>query len=110
MLLALGVALGLIGITLAVRHELRSALYGVSLSNGVEVLVNRETYGSIVRRFETETETEPDDLVRWDHAVLDTLRPERPREWQILVRSLNYRVAPACVATRRVRQPQTLQR
>jgi hypothetical protein len=108
MLLAIGLTLGVIVVVLAVRYELRSALYGISLSNGVEVLVNEETYGSIVHRFQTETE--PDDAVRWDHAVLDTLRPVRPREWRFLVRSLHYRVAPATVAGRRARRAQFIRR
>jgi hypothetical protein len=110
MLLAIGLTLGLIGVALAVRYELRSALYGISLSNGVEVLVNQETYRSIVRRFETGKESEPDDLVRWDHAVLDTLRPVRPREWKLLVRSLHYRVGQPGVAGRRPRRTQTIRR
>jgi hypothetical protein len=108
MVLASGLTLALIVVVLAVRHEMRSALYGLSLSNGVEVLVNRETYGAIVRRFQTETE--PDDRIRWDHAILDTLRPERPEEWKFLVRSLRYRVAPTGVAGRRSRRTQTVRR
>ena len=108
MLFAVGLAVGLMVVALAVRYELRSALYGISLSNGVEVLVNQETYGSIVRRFQTLTE--PDDLVRWDDAVLDTLRPERPREWRFLVQSLPYRVAPTRVVRRRVRRTQAVKR
>jgi hypothetical protein len=112
MLLAIGSTLALIVVVLAVRHELRSALYGISLSNGVEVLMDHETYGAIVRRFHTETEPEPDDLTRWDHAVLDTLRPQRPQEWKLLVCSLRYRVAPAHtgVAGRRSRRTQTVRR
>jgi hypothetical protein len=108
MLLAIGLAFGLTVVVLAIRHELRSALYGISLSNGVEVLVNEETYGSIVRRFQTDTE--PDNVARWDHAILDTLRPERPREWKYLVRSLHYRVAPAGFAVRRSGRSQTIKR
>jgi hypothetical protein len=108
MLFAVGLAVGLMVVALAVRYELRSALYETSLSNGVEVLVNQETYGSIVRRFQTLTE--PDDLVRWDDAVLDTLRPERPREWRFLVQSLPYRVAPTRVVRRRVRRTQAVKR
>jgi hypothetical protein len=108
MLLAIGLALGLIVVFCAIRYEVRSALYGISLSNGVEVLVNEETYGSIVRRFQTETET--DDVARWDHAVLDTLRPVRPQEWNFLVRSLRYRVAPAGFAGRRSRRRLAIKR
>jgi hypothetical protein len=104
MVLAIGLTFAFIVVVLAVRHEMRSALYGISLSNGVEVLVNHETYGAIVRRFQTETEPEPDDRIRWDHAILDTLRPERPEEWKFLVRSLSYRVAPAGVTGRRSRR------
>jgi hypothetical protein len=110
LLAAIGLTIALITVALAVRHEVRSALYGISLSNGVEVLVNEETYGAIVHRFRAETE--PDDLTRWDHAVLDTLRPQRPQEWKLLVRSLRYRVAPAhtAVAGRRSRRTQTIRR
>jgi hypothetical protein len=108
MVLAIGLTLALIVVVLAVRHELRSALYGISLSNGVEVLVNHETYGAIVRRFQTETEIEPDVRSRWDDAILATLRPERPEEWKFLVRSLSYRVAPAGIAGRRSRRTQTV--
>jgi hypothetical protein len=109
MLVVVGVTVGLIVAALAaVRYELRSALYGISLSNGVEVLVNQETYGSIVRRFQTEAE--PDDAVRWDHAVLDTLRLDRPREWRFLVQSLHYRVVPASVLAHRPRRTQFVQR
>jgi hypothetical protein len=108
MVLAIGLGLGLVVVALFVRHELRSALYGIDLSNGVEVLVNRETYESIVSRFQAETE--PDDLARWDHAVLDTLRPERPREWKFLVRSLGYRVSGTGAAGRRARQTRAVRR
>jgi hypothetical protein len=108
MLLAIGLTLAVIVVVLAVRYELRSALYEVPLSNGVPVLVNQETYGSIVRRFQTETE--PDDLIRWDDAVLDTLRPQRPQEWKFLVRSLGYRVAPTSGARLRARRSQFIKR
>jgi hypothetical protein len=108
MLLAIGLTVAVIVVVLAVRYELRSAFYEIPLSNGVPILVNQATYGSIVRRFQTETE--PDDLIRWDHAVLDTLRPERPREWRFLVRSLGDRVAPTRVAGRRARRSRFIRR
>jgi hypothetical protein len=104
MLLAIVLTLAVIVVALAVRYELRSALYELPLSNGVPVLVNQKTYGLIVRRFQTETE--PDDLIRWDGVVLDTLRPERPQEWRFLVRSLGYRVAPTNGARLRARRSQ----
>jgi hypothetical protein len=108
MLLAVGLILAVIVVVLVVRYELRSALYEIPLSDGAPVLVNQETYGSIVRRFRTETR--PDDLIQWDQAVLDTLRPERPREWKFLVRSLGYRVAPTSVAGRRARRNRIIKR
>jgi hypothetical protein len=101
MLASLGlVALILLGA--AIRYEVRSALIGITLSNGVEVLVSREAYREIVRRFQTRDE--PDDWARWDEAVLETLRPVRPQEWRYLVRSLGYQVASEGLGSRRQRQ------
>jgi hypothetical protein len=108
MLVATGLILLLIVIAWAIRHELRSALYGVALSNGVEVLVSQAMYGSIVRRYRAADGA--DDLVRWDQAILDTLRPERPNEWKFLVRSLGYRVSGELGVSRRWRRSQIAKR
>ncbi len=109
MLALFGLTLGSIVVAAAIVHEIRSALFGLALSNGVEVLVSREMYWSIVRRYQADSE--PDDRVRWDHAVLDILRPKRPQEWRFLVRSLGYQIASAeGVGTRRQRQTQTVRR
>jgi hypothetical protein len=106
MLMLFGLILGSIAVVAAIIYEVRSALFGVALSNGVEVLVSREMYWSIVRRYQADHE--PDDRVRWDHAVLDILRPVRPNEWRFLVRSLGYQVATVQGAgMRRQRQAQT---
>jgi hypothetical protein len=91
MLVLCELILGSIVVGAAIFHEVRSALFGLSLSNGVEVLVSRDTYEAIVRRYQADGE--PDDRVRWDDAVLDILRPDRPHEWRYLVRSLGYQIA-----------------
>ena len=109
MLALFGLTLGSIVVAAAIVYEVRSALFGLALSNGVEVLVSQEMYWSIVRRYQADSE--PDDRVRWDHAVLDILRPERPNEWRFLVRSLGYQVSSGGgVRTRRQRQTQTVKR
>jgi hypothetical protein len=109
MLALFGLVLGSIVVGAAVLYEVRSALFGLALSNGVEVLVSREMYASIVRQYQSDGE--PDDQVRWDHAVLDILRPERPYEWRFLVRSLGYQISTSEGAgTRRQRQTQTVRR
>lgn len=91
MLATLGLTLGLILIMAAIHSELRSASYGVTLSNGVEVLVGPEMYREIVKRYRSLDE--PDEWMRWDQAILDVLRLERPHEWKFLVRSLGYQVS-----------------
>jgi hypothetical protein len=106
MVVAAGLTLGLIALCAAIRHELRSASYGVALSNGVEVLVSQETYGSIVRRYRAKNGS--DDLARWDDAILEVLRPERPNEWRFLVRSLGYRVSAEAGTGRRSVRSQTV--
>lgn len=109
MLVLFGLVLGSIVVVGAIVYEVRSALFGLALSNGVEVLVSREMYWAIVCRYQADTES--DDRVRWDHAVLDVLRPERPYEWKYLVRSLGYQISSGeGVGTRRQRQTQTVKR
>jgi hypothetical protein len=86
MLALLGVALTSILFWAAFCHELRTACHGVTLSNGVEVLVSPEIYREVLRRYGTLDE--PDDARRWDRAVLDVMRPVRPLEWRFLVETL----------------------
>ena len=50
MFLVLGSTLSVILVVAAIRHEIRSAAHGITLSNGVEVLVSPEMYGEILRR------------------------------------------------------------
>jgi hypothetical protein len=102
MLMALGLTFALILIVVTIHSELRSASYGIALSNGVQVLVGPEMYREILNRYRTMDE--PDDWTRWDQAVLDVLRPERPLEWKYLVRSLGYQVSTEGLGTRRRRQ------
>ena len=109
MLMLFALILGSIVVVAAIVYEIRSALFGLALSNGVEVLVSREMYWSIVRRYQMDDE--PDHGVRWDHAVLDVIRPVRPHEWKYLVRSLGYQIASGeGVGTRRQRQAQMVKR
>jgi len=86
----------------AIQSALRSACCGITLSNGVEVMVSPETYRAIMDRYRTQDE--PDASIRWDHAVLDILRPDRPNEWRFLVRSLGYHISGEAIGTRRRRQ------
>jgi hypothetical protein len=95
------VAIGFTVTVAATHRALRSAYYGITLSNGVEVLVSPQTYRAIVSQYGNNDE--PDAWQRWDHAVLDVLRPDRPNEWKYLVRSLGYRVAPEGFGARRQR-------
>jgi hypothetical protein len=109
MLMLFALTLASIVVVAAVVYEIRSALFGLELSNGVEVLVSREMYWSVVRRYQMDDE--PDHKLRWDHAVLDAIRPVRPQEWRYLVRSLGYQIASAdSVGTRRHRQTQMVKR
>src|SRR4051794_40575323 len=101
MLVPLGLTVALIVIAAALHSEIRSALYGVVLSNGVEVLVSADMYREIVRQYRILDDR--DDWNRWDQAVLDVLRPTRPQEWKFLVRSLGYQVAAEGLGTRRRR-------
>ncbi len=86
MLALLGVALTSVLFWTFLRHELRTAYHGITLSNGVDVLVSPEMYREILRRYGTLDE--PDDARRWDQAVLNVMRPVRPHEWRFLVETL----------------------
>jgi hypothetical protein len=101
MLLFLGLTFAIISIAAAIHHELRSAAYGIELSNGIEVLVSPEMYRDIVHQYRTLDE--PEDWKRWDQAVLDVLRPGRPREWKFLAQSLGYQVTGEGVTMHRRR-------
>jgi hypothetical protein len=118
MWVVVGLAFGLIALGAAIQFELRSACCGVVLSNGVEVMVSAEMYRSIVARYRSQggsdpepalgLELEPEPWQRWDRAVLDVLRLERPNEWRFLVRSLGRpAVAESHLASR---QRQTVRR
>jgi hypothetical protein len=86
MLTLLGVVLTSILLWAALRHELRIAYHGITLSNEVDVLVSPEMYREVLSRYGTLDE--PDDARRWDRAVLDVMRPVRPLEWRFLVETL----------------------
>ncbi len=86
MLTLLGVALVAILFGALLRHELRTAYHGITLSNGVDVLVGPEMYREILLRYGTLDE--PDDARRWDRAVLDVMHPVRPRECRFLAATL----------------------
>ena len=86
MLALLGLTLALLLTAAFIHAELRASLYEITLSNGMEVLVSPEMYEEIVQQFEMFDD--PDLLKRWDQAVLNVLRVERPNEWRFLVRSL----------------------
>jgi hypothetical protein len=105
MLVALGLTFGAIVIAAAIHSELRSADYGIALSNGVEVLVSPRVYRAIIERFGALDEA--DAWQRWDQAVLDVLRPERPHEWKYLTRTLGYHVAVEGFGSRRRRSTVT---
>jgi hypothetical protein len=80
-------------------REARAAYHGLTLSNGVEVLVSPETYRAIVAAYlavcaadqsaGADMASVPDDAMRWDEAVLKVMRQQRPREWRFLIESLN---------------------
>lgn len=101
MLVLLGSTLSLILIGAALCFEIRSAVCGIALSNGVEVLVSPEMYREILYRYQTSDLD--DDLERWDQAILDVLRPVRPREWRYLVRTLGYHISEEKHGSRRRR-------
>jgi hypothetical protein len=102
MLAALGLTLGLILIMAAIHSELRSASYGITLSNGVEVLVGPDVYREIVKRYRSLDG--PDEWALWDRAVLEILRLERPQEWRFLARSLGQQVTAEVPGVRRQRR------
>src|SRR4051794_6246971 len=86
MLWLLMLALVAVSIAAFVRSEIRSACCGIALSNGLEVLVDREAHEEILRRLEA---TDPTAVwKRWDHVILNTIRDEHPEEWRFLARSL----------------------
>jgi hypothetical protein len=103
MLVAIGLTFALILIAAAIHSELRSASYGIGISNGMEVLVSPEMFREIVHQYRTLDE--PDDWKRWDQAVLEVLRPERPREWKYLAQALGYQVSGEGLAVHRRRHP-----
>jgi hypothetical protein len=82
MLALLGLTLALVLLFAFIYTELRSAWYEITLSSGIEVLVDAEMYEEIVRRYQMSDE--PDSWKRWDEAVLSDLRTERPTEWEYL--------------------------
>lgn len=102
MMIILGTTLVLILAVAATHSALRSAWCGITLSNGVDVLVPRDLYHEIVHRFETMDGH--DAWKRWDRAILDVLRNERPHEWKFLMRSLGYHVPGDAHSVKRVRQ------
>jgi hypothetical protein len=88
MLGALGLTLAFILIVTFVHAEFRSEWCGITLSNGMDVLVSHQMYREIVQQYRMLDE--PDVWRRWDQAVLLVIRPERPLEWKLLVRSLRH--------------------
>jgi len=86
MLALLGLSVASLLVIAYVYTELRSTWFAVTLSNGLDVLVNPEMYKKVVRRYAMIDE--PDVWKRWDQAVLSVLRVARPREWEFLVRAL----------------------
>jgi hypothetical protein len=94
-LILLGFTAALFLATAFIWVEVRAAWYEITLSNGNAVLVSPEVYEEINRQFQIFNN--PDSLKRRDHAVLNVLRVERPKEWRLLVRSLEQEAA----ATRR---------
>jgi hypothetical protein len=101
MLVILGSTLSLILIGAAVYYEIRTAVCGIALSNGVEVLVSPEMYREILHRYQMGDLD--DEREQWDQAILDVLRPVRPREWKYLARTLGYQVSGEMHGARRRR-------
>jgi hypothetical protein len=93
MLTLLGVALSSILFWAVLRHELRTAYHGITLSNGIEVLLSPEMYREVLTLYGRLDE--PDNARRWDLAVLDVMRPSRPREWRFLVGTLEVDLSQA---------------
>jgi hypothetical protein len=90
MLWLLGGCLTLVVVVTYVHAEIRSTWYGITLSNGMDVLVSPGMYREIVQQYATLDE--PDNWKRWDQAVLRVIRHERPDEWKLLVRALGQSV------------------
>ena len=86
MLILLGLTVTTIITAAYIHSELRSTWFGLTLSNGMEVLVSPEMYEGVVRRYQASGE--PDAWKRWDQSVLGVLRAERPNEWRFLARAL----------------------
>jgi len=107
MLVSLGLSLGVILLAAAIYSELRSAYYGLVLSNGVEVLVSPGMYREIVRQYRMRDDHDTAD--GWDQTVLEVLRSERPQESRLLARSLGHSIAPGRHGARR-RRPQSVPR
>jgi len=82
----LSLAVASILIVTFVRHTIRTAWYGVTLSNNVDVLVSPSMYEEIIERFRTSDVPDPEE--RWDRAILSVIRAERPHEWRFLARTL----------------------
>jgi hypothetical protein len=82
MLALFGLALALVLVVAFIHAEIRSAWYEITLSSGIDVLVDPEMYEEIVRRYQMSDE--PDSWKRWDEAVLSDLRMERPTEWEYI--------------------------
>jgi hypothetical protein len=85
------VILALVAVVAYAHAEICAAWYGLTLSNGVDVLVSPEMYGEIVERHRTLFGR--DDGRRWDRAILMVLRAYRPNETRFLSRSLGLRGA-----------------
>jgi hypothetical protein len=101
MLVILGSTLSLVLVGALIYSEIRSAVCGITLSNGVEVLVSSEMYREILYQYRTLDLD--DDRERWDQAILDVLRPVRPREWKYRARTLGYHVSGERYGARRRR-------
>lgn len=86
MLEFLGVSLALSLLAALLYAELRSSCYGLTLSNGREVLVRQPEYNRILLR--CRALGNPNDPFLWDHAILDILSHNRPRECAFLAQSL----------------------
>jgi hypothetical protein len=94
MILVLCFGVALVAVLAVVFHrETRQAHHGLTLSNGLDVLVSPSEYEEILLRFErlrsSPTGLELDDEQRWDDAILGVIRANRPMEWRFLARSLN---------------------
>ena len=85
-----------------VDFQFRSAYHGLLLSNGVEVLVSAEVSGRIERDYTASAERNEEK--RWDDAILNALRHDRPREWTYLIQSLAFSKAALTLGPRRTRQ------